>query len=576
MKKFIFILLIPVITNCTLSNNKDDVQNDFEQLKEGFLSALWESSPGYASWAGLHEYDSLLSINTKKNRESSEELLDSIDKLLSEFPEKELNKLDQIDYRLMRDFIQSARWYNNTFKSYEWNPAETNVGWNIGNIVNGKYAGLTERLKVLSAMLKQVPEYYRVGLKNIKKPTKEHLTLAVEQNKGVLSLLGSSLTDSISISNLSEWEKDILINRIEVAKEAINSYVEGLDSISGLNNFRSSRIGKELFEEKYGHDINADFTAEDIYNKALEERKSLHSQMIEISETLWPIYLSTEKKPEDSLELVKMVIDKIAENHVEKDSFFVEIKKQINQLWEFVDEKDLLTQDKTKPLLVRETPEYMRGFAGASISAPGPFVENGTTYYNVTPLDDYTDEEAESYLREYNDYILQILNIHEAIPGHYTQLVYANKSPSVIKSVLYNGAMVEGWANYTETMMLEEGYNTSPEMWLMRNKWHLRGVTNTLLDYSYHVLGLTKEEAMKMMMKEAFQEKTEAEGKWRRLTLSSVQLSSYFSGFTQIYSLRNELKAKKGENFNLKEFHEEFLGYGNSPVKYIREYMLEN
>jgi uncharacterized protein (DUF885 family) len=123
-------------------------------------------------------------------------------------------------------------------------------------------------------------------------------------------------------------------------------------------------------------------------------------------------------------------------------------------------------------------------------------------------------------------------------------------------------------------MMLEEGYNNSPEMWLMRGKWHLRGVTNTLLDYSYHVLNIEKEEAMQLMIRDAFQEQTEAENKWRRVTLSSVQLSSYFTGFTQIYELRNEIKAIKGDAFDLKEFHEQFLSYGNSPVKHIRELML--
>jgi uncharacterized protein (DUF885 family) len=135
--------------------------------------------------------------------------------------------------------------------------------------------------------------------------------------------------------------------------------------------------------------------------------------------------------------------------------------------------------------------------------------------------------------------------------------------------------MIEGWANYAEIMMLEEGYNNSPEMWLMRGKWHLRGVTNTILDYSYHVLNLEKEEAMKLMIVDAFQEQTEAENKWRRVTLSSVQLSSYFTGFSQIYEFREELKEKKGDSFDLKEFHEQFLSYGNAPVRHIRELMLK-
>ncbi len=214
------------------------------------------------------------------------------------------------------------------------------------------------------------------------------------------------------------------------------------------------------------------------------------------------------------------------------------------------------------------------GGAGASVSAPGPFDQKADTYYNVTPLDGYSKAEAESYLREYNNYTLQILNIHEAIPGHYTQLVYANKTPSIIKAILGNGAMIEGWAVYSEIMMLENGYKNSPEMWLMYYKWNLRVTLNAILDYQVHVLGISEKQAMDMLRREGFQEEAEAKGKWTRAKLSQVQLSSYFTGFTEIYDLREELKKKQGKNFNLKKFHEQFLSYGNAPVKYIRELML--
>jgi uncharacterized protein (DUF885 family) len=186
-----------------------------------------------------------------------------------------------------------------------------------------------------------------------------------------------------------------------------------------------------------------------------------------------------------------------------------------------------------------------------------------------------TPVQAESYLKEYNHWSLQILNIHEAIPGHYAQLVYANKSPSLIKSILGNGAMIEGWAVYTERMMLEEGYgNFEPEMWLMYYKWNLRVICNTILDYSIHVLNMPKEQGLDLLMNGAFQERTEAEGKWRRATLSQVQLTSYFSGYREIYDLRERQKQTLGENFDLKAFHEEFLSFGSSPVKYINQLML--
>jgi uncharacterized protein (DUF885 family) len=217
----------------------------------------------------------------------------------------------------------------------------------------------------------------------------------------------------------------------------------------------------------------------------------------------------------------------------------------------------------------------MAGVAGASISAPGPYDKNANTYYNVGSLAGWDKERAESYLREYNHYILQILNIHEAIPGHYTQLVYSNQSPSLIKSLFGNSTMIEGWAVYTERMMLENGYGgNSDEMWLMYYKWNMRSTCNTILDYSVHTKEMTKEEALHLLVDEAFQQKTEAENKWRRVSVTQVQLCCYFTGYTEIYDFREELKKKMGDKFNLKQFHEKFLSYGSAPVKYIKELML--
>ncbi|MFT7030287.1 MAG: hypothetical protein ACJA2C_001683 [Marinoscillum sp.] len=585
MKRFsaILITLLVLFTSCS-DSQKEKPSNDqnasFDTFKEEFLATLWEQYPGWASWAGLHEYDSVLVISSDENRQQKLIALGEIQTKLKSFELDKLSDNNKIDYYLIDNLIASEQWSISDFKSHEWNASEYNIADRAWSIINGDYASLDTRLKILSRLLEQVPSYYQAGNKNLKIPTMEHLELGIMQNKGGLEVLGDDLLDSIASSSLSEEEKQTLLTRVEESKASINNYVANLENIKlELKDdlARSSRIGKELFFKKYELEINSDYTAEDIYNKALAEKASLHGQMIVIADTIWNDYLAGIEKPTDEIEMVKMLIDKISEKHVSREDYFGEIQRQIPILAAFVNDHDLLTQDPSKPLVVRETPLYMRGSgAGASISSPGPYEKDEDTYYNVTPLDDYTDEEAESYLREYNHYILQILNIHEAIPGHYTQLVYGNQSPSVIKSLLANGAMIEGWANYTELMMLEEGYNNSPEMWLMRNKWHLRGVTNTILDYSYHVLGIDKEEGMNLMVTDAFQQQTEASNKWRRLTLSSVQLSSYFTGFTQIYELREELKAKQGDQFNLKEFHEAFLSYGNAPVRHIRELMLKD
>jgi uncharacterized protein (DUF885 family) len=575
MKNLIISMLFVTAIGCTQYTDKQiNAPTDFQQLSDNYLEVLWKLSPGWASYAGLTRYDSILNISTRSHLESSKTTNDSLLKVLKSYPTDKLTSLDKIDLEMMKDRLNWNNWIMTQLKPEEWDPSAINVGNRIGIIMN-RADSMNAKLKSISVLLSKTPEYYQLGLTNLKIPSKPHLDLAILQNKGTLNYL-STLETSVENATITTTEKESIIANINGTKTAIETYIKALKSIIENENYRDSRIGEELFEQEYKFQINSNYTAREIFQKALAEKAELLRQMVAISDTLWNKYLPEDSKPKDSLLMVKNLIDKIAENHVPRDSLFFEINRQVKELAAFVDDKNLLTQDPTKPLKVRETPEYMRGIAGASITPPGAFEENGTTFYNVTPLDNYTEEEAESYLREYNYYILQILNIHEAIPGHYTQLVYSNKSKSLIKSILYNGAMIEGWANYTEIMMLEEGYNNSPEMWLMRNKWHLRGVTNTILDYSYHVLGLTQEEAMLLMKEGAFQEQAEAEEKWIRLTRSSVQLSSYFTGFTQIYSLREEIKAKKGEAFNLKEFHEEFLSYGSAPVKYIREFMLQN
>jgi uncharacterized protein (DUF885 family) len=364
--------------------------------------------------------------------------------------------------------------------------------------------------------------------------------------------------------------------RAKEATAAIKAYADWLKKMENKTP-RSFRLGKELYAKKFEYDIQSGYTADQIFEKAIAHKKELHEKMFELANKLWDKYMEKAVKPTDKLVLIKQVIDKISVKHVKPEEFQAEIEKQIPTLVQFIKDKDLIYIDPSKPLVVRKEPDYMAGVAGASISAPGPYDKNGNTYYNVGSLNGWDKERAESYLREYNHYILQILNIHEAIPGHYTQLVYSNQSPSLIKSLFGNGAMIEGWAVYTERMMLESGYGAgeeSDEMWLMYYKWNLRATCNTILDYSVHTKDLRKEDALHLLVDEAFQQQAEAEGKWKRVSLTQVQLCSYFTGYTEIYDFREELKKQEGDKFSLKAFHEKFLSYGSAPVKFIKELML--
>ncbi len=553
---------------------------DFTAFKDRFILEFWKQHPGWASYAGFHNLDSVLVIPNEESRKEKVAFCNANLDSLKQFDESTLSESDLTDLMMIRNQLESSIWYAEVLKGYEWNPSSYNVGGGFGTLINGKYAPLDERLRNASAKMEKVEAYYEAAKSNIRNPTKEHTELAIAQNEGALQVFGASLIDSVYASGLKETEKQNFLINIELAKMAIQEYIDFLKNeiIPTLDDDpRNFRLGKELYEQKFEHDIVSTYSADQIYQKAVTTKQTLHNSMFQLTEEMWDTYFENEPLPTDSLLAIRKMIDRLSLVHCHRDSFMAAIEEQIPELTAFVKDNDLLYLDPKKPLVVRKEPAYMAGIAGASISAPGPYDKFGETYYNVGTLEHYSDEEAESYLREYNTYILQILNIHEAIPGHYAQLVYANEAPSIVKSVFGNGAMIEGWAVYTERMMLEQGYkNNSPEMWLMYYKWNLRTVCNTILDYSVHVNGMTKEQAMDLLVNQAFQQEAEANGKWRRATLTQVQLCSYFTGFTEIMDLRDEMKTQMGEDFNLKTFHEEFLSFGSAPVKYVRELMMKD
>ena len=578
MKKIVLaFLLVTLLVSCNKKAEKTTVIDSniaFEKYKEGFINGLWDIYPDWASSQGFHKGDSILVVNDsvfkKKQLDFAHSQLDS----LQRYPIKSLSDNNIIDFHIIQNQLKDVIFNIDKLKSNEWNPAEYNVSGAFAEILNGKYDTLEVRLRSINTKLKAVPAYYEAAKKNIKNPTLEHTALAIDQNLGGIAVFEQDLNSAVNKSKLALNEKEEIRVKAKAAVLAIKNYVSWLKELENTTP-RSFRLGKELYDAKFNLEIQSSFSADTVYAKAVAHKIDLHEKMFVLADSLWPKYMKKEVKPTDKLQVIKRVIDKISLQHTTPAKFQSEIEKQIPELAAYVKEKDLLNIDPSKPLVVRKEPAYMAGVAGASISAPGPYDKNANTYYNVGSLNGWSAEKAESYLREYNDYVLQILNIHEAIPGHYTQLIYSNQSPSIIKAILGNGAMIEGWAVYAERMMLESGYKNSPEMWLMYYKWNLRTTCNMILDYSVHTKNMSKEQAMSLLIEEAFQQQTEAEGKWTRVSVSQVQLGSYFSGYIEIYDFRELLKKEQGESFNLKNFHEKFLSYGSAPVKYIKELMLQ-
>ncbi len=544
---------------------------------EDFLDRYWQLHPDAAIAVGYYRYADRLPAPNAPQRQALASFLNQQIAALGQLPVAELGPAARTDYELLLNQLRYEKWLLESLRDWQWQPSLYNVADSFALLLGTEYASLETRLRTVSQRLTQVPAYYAAAARALRHPTQVHTQLAIQQNEGALAVFGDALQQQLAASSLPQPEKDRFLRRLHQARAAIEGYVAALKKLdakeTAYRSHRDFRLGQPLYDEAAGFLLQTGDTPEALYQRAQREKAVLHQRMGELADRLWPTYFDT-PAPADRLAKIARLIAKLSEQHARPAEFYPQIEALIPRLEAWVDEHQLLAQDPSRPLAVRQTPPHQRGYAMALLAAPGPYDPTARTYFNVTPLDDFAPAEADSFLREYNRWLMQVLAIHEAVPGHYLQLIYANKSPSRIKALFGNSAMVEGWAVYAERLMMESGWGgREPEMQLMYGKWLLRIVCNTLLDVGVHVHGLQETEALRLLRDEAFQTDTEARGKWRRVQLSSVQLSYYFAGYTAIYQLRQRQRARLGAAFDLRRFNEQFLSYGNAPVSMIAQLM---
>jgi uncharacterized protein (DUF885 family) len=556
-----------------------------------FFADWWRLYPDSAIENGYYKTADRLVVPDERARADQLEHVRRWLEQLHRIDPKTLSPKVRADWVLLDNEFKSTRWEMTELRDWQWDPSLYNVASPFALLLATDYAPLEERLRTVMKRLEKVPDYYTAAQRNIQDPTPEHVDLAIQQNRGALGVFGDGLAKQLQASRLSTAERHLFDQRISAARAAISRYVTWLEALqkqmaatlrpagphdigAAAGRARSFRIGRELYEQEFAYRIQSGETAEALYHRAQQEKERLLARMGLLAQLLWSKYFPNEAAPSDRQELTARVIAEISKQHATPAKFVPEVKRLIPQLEDWVNEHGLLTVDRSKPLVVRDTPEYERGVAGGSLDPPGPYNPGAQSYFNIDPFSELTAEQTESFLREYNRWMLPIFVIHETVPGHYVQLMYSNRSASLIKSVFGNGATIEGWAVYGERMMVESGYGgESAEQWLIYSKWNLRSVCNTLLDYGVHVLGMSEPEARQLLIHDAFQGEQEFREKWHRVKVTSVQLDMYFAGYSAIYDFRERLKKQRGPAFDLKRFHEQFLSFGSAPVPLIEEMM---
>ena len=546
----------------------------FQQLASEYTDKYLEVNPEQATQLGDHRFDDRLTNYSADaiDRELTRQK-EFREKLSSLGDESQLNDTNRTDFQILRDNVDYQIFQLEVLKEWQWNPLVYNqsLADSLYLLVARDFAPAEKRIPNLRKRLEAVPAVIAQAKENLKHPPRVHTETAIEQTQGAITFVQEGL--SPLLNQAPQLGKDLAPLQEKTAK-ALENYKKWLQEDLLPRSNGEFRLGEEKFRKKLHFALASDLSTEEIMKRA---RADLETTQTAIYETALPLYknyfpAADEKSRSDKRKVTKAVLNKLAEEHPDDITVVGYGQKVLSETTAFVKEHDIVTVPAT-PVDVILMPEFKRGPAIAYCDSPGPLEENGKTFFAMAPPpNDWPKERRDSFYREYNNYMMRNLTVHEAMPGHYLQGAHANQfhAPTLVRAIFQSGSFIEGWAVYAEQVMAEHKYG-GPEVKMQQLKMRLRVICNAIIDQSIHMANMSEKEALELMEKEGFQEEGEAVGKWKRARLTSTQLSTYFVGASEHLDLRERAKAKAGDAFDLKKFNDSVIAYGAPPVKYIRE-----
>jgi uncharacterized protein (DUF885 family) len=582
MKHFAIALLLLLIARPLAESGDGPPTEDarLERLFKEYLDVEFKHRPLDATRLGDHRFDDLLDDVSPKTRAANTE---RTRRMLADLPKridyKKLSRSGQIDYEIWRHELKKELWLAENTDRFATDPRVYNEY--ITDSVYLLFAQSTQPLAVnlrnAAARMTAIPRVVAAAKESLKNPPAVFVKTAISQNKGAIAFYESGIFlltgETPQLSELRGACKKV----VPLLREYQKFLEEDLLPRAG----GEWRIGKEKFAEKLELELDAGIGAEEVLKEAEAEMVRVENEMYVIARQLWSGAFGKEPLPADDADgrrtTIRRVLAHYGNEHGKVEDLVKDANDTATRIKAFITAKDILRLPEPDQCKITEMPEFRRGNSIAYLDPAPPLDPRASSYYAIAPPPrDWEPKRVASFMQEYNRHMLQILTIHEAYPGHYVQLAYSNRNPSLIRRVLSSGVFAEGWAVYTEKMMLDQGYGEGNlPLRLMQLKWYLRSVCNAILDYKMHCTNMTDEEALAFLILRGFQSEAEAILKIIRAKQSSCQLSTYFVGRMAFHRLWARLRRTMGENFELGRFHEAVLDHGTLPVKYLPELVPE-
>jgi len=547
-----------------------------ESFFKSYLEQHFQQEPTAATALGDHRFDDRLDDISPEARAGWHQLVrQTLKALPGQVDYRKLSRNGQIDYEILQHDLKRQEW---SFANRQ--PFARDARVYGGYLSDSVYALLAQstlpRETNISNALARMAQFPRVideARRSLTEPSRPILETAILQNAGAINFYERDIFNYTE-GTPQQAALEAACSKVVARLREYQQFLEGPARERAQDNWR---LGKSKFARKFELETDVGLTAEQNMQDAQTEFARVHAELYTVARQLWPKYYPEAVFPPDDAagrrEVILRVITAVNQEHGDADSLVSDARSTAEGIKKFITEHDFLRLPNPDRCEILEMPEFRRGNSLAYMDNAAPLDPNGRSIYAVSPPPaDWTPEQRNSFLEEYNRHMLKILTIHEAYPGHYVQLEYANRCPSLIRRVIQSGVFIEGWAVYTEISMLNEGYGEGDlRLRLMQLKFYLRAVANSILDYRMHCTKMTDEEAMKFLMEEAFQSEGEAKLKVIRAKQSSVQLSTYFVGRMAHYRLRQTIQREQGKTFELGRYHEAVLDNGSISPKYLPE-----
>jgi uncharacterized protein (DUF885 family) len=575
MKKII--LLLFVSTFAFFSCNKTDKNAasgdaDFVKLSEEFIDGYLAWRPQTGVYLGYHQYDGKITDYSKASIAAEVARLKEYEKKLAAIDSTTLSTKTFYDWKMLGFNIKRELLNFENLAVYTKNPMTYAGAIDVNIYIKRNFAPLEQQIKSIIAIENEAPKLYEDAKANLQDSLAlPHIQLAIEIAKGSASFLGNDLLVALKgVKNDSLMKAFNSANKKAI--DAINDYVSFLEKEKLPKANNDYAIGKENYQKMLLYNEGITMSADDILAIGIKELQKEQASFDAAAKIINP-----NKKPID-------VYNDMQKEHPTAAGLIPDSKKNLEAIRQFLIDNKIVTMPSEVRVKLEETPAFARATSTASMDTPGPFETKATeAYYYITPVDSkWTPKQAEDWLSQFNYYSTDVVSVHEAYPGHYTQFLHLNASDaSKIQKIFGSYAFIEGWAHYTEKMMLDAGFGNSGDP-IKAAKYRMAQSGEALLrlcrlcvSVKTHCYGMNVDDATKFFMNNWYQGEKSSSQEALRGTYDPGYLF-YTLGKLQILKLQEDYKKQEGNNYNLQKFNDAMLDNGMPPIQIMREVLLKD